>query len=383
MLVTSGGELVFANKAASACLNLPIPLPPGLLLGDLAGMPGEQVRSFLRLCTRSRHWIPIALNMPAGSAQRMMCRGAALNPGERPVLVALRLERHTEAVSSFVRLNERLDSLTRELREKQRTEEELQRLHEALISARDHALAANHSKTVLLDKICAAFRATLTPLLESAGEAAARLHSAGEVELAGELQRSDSETRQLLDSLEHFLQSAGARTEKIGLDLEAVRVSDLMDEVVERILPLALAGGNAVEVNCPPGAGTIHTDGHKLRQVLVSLLSHSCSTTVQGHVRLRVTLPQPAIGGNGQAIFTVADTGRGFAPEEIPGLFSACDPAPAATATAGSAVAAHALSLAATQRLVHMLGGTIRVQSRPGRGTRFTVTLPTPCTCLD
>ena len=80
-------------------------------------------------------------------------------------------------------------------------------------------------------------------------------------------------------------------------------------------------------------------------------------------------------GLGGGAVFTVADTGIGIAPGDLPNVFDRFWRADAAR-TRTSERAGTGLGLAISKWIAEAHGGTIDVQSRPGRGTTFTVELP-------
>jgi two-component system sensor histidine kinase BaeS len=75
---------------------------------------------------------------------------------------------------------------------------------------------------------------------------------------------------------------------------------------------------------------------------------------------------------NGLAVLTVADTGQGIAPEDLPGVFGRFFRADESRTGAGNA----GLGLAISKAIIEAHGGTIEVASRENTGTVFTVRLP-------
>ena len=117
-----------------------------------------------------------------------------------------------------------------------------------------------------------------------------------------------------------------------------------------------------------PGPGvTIETDPTKVRQILVNLLSNAVKFTDSGSVTVEGTAR-----GTG-AILKVSDTGIGIQPEFIHKIF---DPFWQVEQKATRRATGTGLGLTVTKRLANLLGGDVDVNSTPGEGTTFTVTLP-------
>jgi signal transduction histidine kinase len=116
--------------------------------------------------------------------------------------------------------------------------------------------------------------------------------------------------------------------------------------------------------------GEITADAHKLKQVLVNLLSNAVKFTPEGGaVTVRATAAQDTVE------IIVADTGVGIARSDQELIFDKFHQVRNAD---GQAREGTGLGLALARQYVEMLGGRIRVDSEPGAGTTFTVTLPVP-----
>jgi len=120
----------------------------------------------------------------------------------------------------------------------------------------------------------------------------------------------------------------------------------------------------------PPDLPPLCVDPQRLKQILTNLLSNAIKFTPQGRVTVSAGLL--ANGGPGIAI-TVADTGIGIAPEDQAIIFDEFRQADGSTTRAYGGTG---LGLAITKKLVEMMGGAIGVESAPGEGSRFTVSLP-------
>lgn len=113
-------------------------------------------------------------------------------------------------------------------------------------------------------------------------------------------------------------------------------------------------------------------DPLRLRQIINNLLSNAIRFTRVGEVRLEAAA-EPLRDGRVALVVTVADTGIGIAPEKLHQVFDRFRQAEASTQRehGGSG-----LGLAICQRLVQAMGGTIRAESTPGLGSRFTFRIP-------
>jgi CheY-like chemotaxis protein/anti-sigma regulatory factor (Ser/Thr protein kinase) len=131
----------------------------------------------------------------------------------------------------------------------------------------------------------------------------------------------------------------------------------------------AAAKGIALELAADPGL-RLAADPRRLKQILVNLLSNGVKFTPEGG---RVSLSARAAAGGAAIAFTVADTGPGIAPADQARLF-----APFVQLDAGLARQHEGtgLGLALVRHLTDLHGGSVTLESEPGRGSRFTVMLP-------
>jgi signal transduction histidine kinase len=167
-----------------------------------------------------------------------------------------------------------------------------------------------------------------------------------------------------------LLDLALLETGQITLQIELVPVADLLRGIAARFVPLAQQTGVTLALDLAPSLPVVATDGLRLEQVLVNLVTNALHhTPTDGTITLsgQVTADQ--------VMLAVADTGAGIPPEALARIwerFYRVDPGrDRRTGRAGVG-----LGLTISRSIVDLLGGTLAVTSVVGQGTTFLVTLP-------
>ncbi len=150
---------------------------------------------------------------------------------------------------------------------------------------------------------------------------------------------------------------------------EPVALAELCAEVARTVEPRAASRGSQVSIEVAAGTRVLaHPAG--LEQVLENLLDNALK---YGRAGGAVTVSSRADAGTGRVTLTVADDGPGIAAEHLPRLFERfyrVDPGrPRELGGTG-------LGLAIVKHLCEAMGATVSVDSSPGQGTRFSVSLP-------
>jgi len=147
---------------------------------------------------------------------------------------------------------------------------------------------------------------------------------------------------------------------------------------------VALFQARAIEKNLqltlalPPDApGALLGDPTRIRQILLNLIDNAIKFTVQGKVELRVSFA--ATNGMVRCRFSVEDSGIGMGETTQERLFQAFSQADSSTTRRYGGTG---LGLAVSRQLAELMGGQLVVESAPGQGSRFTLTLDLPATAL-
>jgi adenylate cyclase len=157
---------------------------------------------------------------------------------------------------------------------------------------------------------------------------------------------------------------------KLELNPQTVQLAPLIEDVVGTARQLAEQNNNRLLIEAQENLGSLTVDPMRLRQILLNLLSNAFKFTKEGEVTLRV---RRVTDGRDWIELAVADTGIGMTAEQQAKLFEEFTQADATTAQRFGGTG---LGLAITRKLARLMGGDVTVASEPGKGSVFTVRLP-------
>jgi signal transduction histidine kinase len=184
------------------------------------------------------------------------------------------------------------------------------------------------------------------------------------------LQRVNRAGTHLLGLINQVLDLSKIEAGKLELNPQTVQLAPLVEEVIGTARQLAEQNKNRLIVESQEHLGAITVDPMRLRQVLFNLLSNACKFTKEGEVKLRASRVR---NGRDWIEVSVSDTGIGMTAEQQARLFEEFSQADKTTAQRFGGTG---LGLAITRKLARMMGGDVTVASEPGKGSTFTVRLP-------
>jgi heavy metal sensor kinase len=184
------------------------------------------------------------------------------------------------------------------------------------------------------------------------------------------LEEAMDEINRMTELVDALLTLARADEGLVRLHQEPVDLRALILETEETGELLAESAGIAVSADAPVDPVIVPVDGSRIRQLVMNLLTNAVKYTPAGG-RVRLWLERE----DGRVRFGVSDTGIGIAPGDLPHIFDRFWRADSARTRTGERPGV-GLGLAICKWIAEAHGGTIDVQSRPGRGTTFSVTLP-------
>jgi signal transduction histidine kinase/DNA-binding response OmpR family regulator len=297
-------------------------------------------------------------------------------------------------------LNIALRQANDELEERvhQRTNE-LQKAKETAEEARRMAEDANRAKSTFLANMSHELRTPLNVILGFAQV----LERGRELspEQQKQVQAINRSGEHLLALINQVLDLSKIEANQMMVNEESINLCQLLTELEEMFCLRAQDKGLRLTFEHASDLPRyINTDAVKLRQILINLLDNAIKLTEKGEVTLRIldlefeildskdsqrTLPnqksqifQPVsetgpVSGQAEILkFDISDTGPGIAPEKLETIFEAFTQAEVSkTGQPGTG-----LGLTISRRFVELLGGELTVDSKPGQGSTFSVTLP-------
>jgi signal transduction histidine kinase len=185
------------------------------------------------------------------------------------------------------------------------------------------------------------------------------------------LQRVNRAGTHLLGLINQVLDLSKIEAGKLELNSQTVQLAPLIEEVIGTARQLAEQNKNQLTAEVPDDFGSLTVDPMRLRQILFNLLSNACKFTKGGEVKLKA---RRLVDGRNWIEVAVADSGIGMTLEQQAKVFQEFTQADTSTAQRFGGTG---LGLAITRKLARMMGGDVTVASEPGKGSVFTVRLPT------
>ncbi|GEM_PF-2823224 len=233
---------------------------------------------------------------------------------------------------------------------------------EALIESKDRAEKLAELRSMFLSTLSHDVRSPLTTIMTIAS--VLQTETAGEhLEMLDRIQRAAEQLRTILDSI---LRMAELETNEVSAQPEEFDLVYKVDEVLDLHESVAERRGLVLEYDGPDRCD-VRLDSRFITQILNNLVDNAIKYTNEGRIGLRISVDETFVR------LEVEDTGAGIPPEQQELVFDWFE---RGTDNPTGELGSVGLGLAITKLLVEAMDGSVAVESEPGEGSTFIVTVP-------
>jgi len=274
-----------------------------------------------------------------------------------------RVEDVTELVQAS-ELGEELRDRTRQMeREVVSRSRELAEANLSLREANTRLGELDAAKTAFFSNVSHEFRTPLTLILGPVEHALE-----GSASLSGEeLAALHRNALRLLRLVNNLLDFSRLEAGKLALGFAPVDLSTLTAGIAAAFQSLIEEAGLRLRVDCPPLPEPVYVDAVQWEKVVMNLLSNAFKFTFEGEISV-----EQSVHGD-HVELSVRDTGTGIPPHELPRIFERFHRIEGAR---GRSFEGSGIGLSLVHELVRLHAGKVAVESEPGQGTTFKVSLP-------
>jgi len=241
-----------------------------------------------------------------------------------------------------------------------------------LQDALEAANRASAAKSDFMSKMSHDIRTPMNAIIGMTAIAAAHAENADRVRDA--LGKISSSSRYLLGLINEVLDMSKVESGAISLAVEEFSLSDLLDSMLLMIQPQIQAHKHRLQVHIQDiRHENVIGDSLRIQEVFLNLMSNAVKYTPDGgEISFTVREQAVPISFTGCYEFIVEDNGIGMSEEYLEHIF---EPFSREEDVRTSKIQGTGLGMAITQNIVHMMNGSITVESQLGKGSKFTVTI--------
>jgi signal transduction histidine kinase/DNA-binding response OmpR family regulator len=282
-------------------------------------------------------------------------------------------QQNADLLRTLDELRQRQEELARLNRELEDTNRGVVALYAELDERADHLRRADEVKTRFLSNMTHEFRTPLNSILALTRLVLDRVDGELSIEQERQIYYIRKSAENLSELVNDLLDLAKVEAGKIVVRPAEFEVESLFGALRGMLRPLLLNTSVNLVFDEPDGIPALCTDEGKVSQILRNFISNALKFTEQGEVRVSAQLAHDGREDGRKVVFSVADTGIGILPEHQSIIFQefAQLENPLQRRVRGTG-----LGLPLSKKLAELLGGAVSVESRPGLGSTFSVSIP-------
>lgn len=242
----------------------------------------------------------------------------------------------------------------------------------ALVAAMQESERANHAKSQFLANMSHELRTPLNAIIGYSEMLVDEVLDLGQDGMTDDLGRIHAAGKHLLGLIDDVLDLSKIEAGKMVLNREEFSLQTVIEDVAATVRPMLAERRTSMKIDYQAGLAPIFSDQIKIRQILFNILSNAVKFTENGSIVVTARSEDRQDGN--WIMIEVVDSGIGMSMEQVERVFGEFIQADSSTTRKYGGTG---LGLAISRKMTQMLGGRISATSAPGKGSTFTIELPT------